>query len=144
MGHVRSLTASLSAFPALNAGAFEAAMAILSPVPGLRPWRAARVLVVEAPEARDGDRVAARQRLGDGGEDGADHAVRGGPGHGGLCGHMGRQLGAVHGDPPSRCDRTSAACAGADEGAESSAGTQRAGWLARRGRAASARLSRGG
>ena len=50
VGHVRSLTASLSAFPALNAGAFEAAMAMLSPVRGLRPWRAARVLAVKLPK----------------------------------------------------------------------------------------------
>ena len=38
----RVLIASRSALPGLNAGAVEAAMAIASPVRGLRPWRAGR------------------------------------------------------------------------------------------------------
>ena len=33
------MTASRRVLPALNAGAFEAEMAMLSPVRGLRPWR---------------------------------------------------------------------------------------------------------
>ena len=40
---------SRSALPALNEGAFEAAMLRLSPVRGLRPCRAARVFVVNVP-----------------------------------------------------------------------------------------------
>ena len=35
--------------PALNEGAFEAAIAMLSPVRGLRPWRAPRIFVVNVP-----------------------------------------------------------------------------------------------
>lgn len=50
VGQVRSLTVSLSALPALNAGVFEAAISMLSPVLGLRPCRAARVLAVKLPK----------------------------------------------------------------------------------------------
>ena len=34
----------------MNEGALEAAMAMLSPVCGLRPWRAPRVFVVKVPK----------------------------------------------------------------------------------------------
>ena len=44
------LTASRRAFAALNAGTFEAGMGMLSPVRGLRPWRAARRLVLNVPK----------------------------------------------------------------------------------------------
>lgn len=45
-----SLTASRSAFAGLNEGAVEAAMAMLSPVRGLRPVRAGRDRVEKAPK----------------------------------------------------------------------------------------------
>ena len=38
-------TASRRVLPALNEGAFEGVIAMLSPVRGLRPWRAARDFV---------------------------------------------------------------------------------------------------
>ena len=49
------LTASRRVLPALNEGAFEAAMAMLSPVRGLRPWRARARFGREGPEAGDRD-----------------------------------------------------------------------------------------
>ena len=42
-------TTSLSAFPGLNEGTFDAAIGTLSPVRGLRPVRAARLFVVNVP-----------------------------------------------------------------------------------------------
>ena len=42
-------TASRRVLPALNEGAFEAAIAMLSPVRGLRPWRAPRIFVANVP-----------------------------------------------------------------------------------------------
>ena len=45
-----AFTASLSAFPALNDGNFEADIEIASPVWGLRPVRAARVLAANVPK----------------------------------------------------------------------------------------------
>ena len=45
-----SLTVSRSAFPALNDGAVEAGMAMLTPVAGLRPWRADRLRVAKLPK----------------------------------------------------------------------------------------------
>ena len=49
--HARpALTASRSVLPGLNAGAVDAAMAMASPVRGLRPWRAGRIFVVNVPK----------------------------------------------------------------------------------------------
>ena len=48
--HPDSLTVSRSAFPALNDGAVEAGMAMLSPVAGFRPWRADRLRVAKLPK----------------------------------------------------------------------------------------------
>ena len=42
-------TASRRVLPALNEGAFEGAITMLSPVRRLRPWRAPRVFVVNVP-----------------------------------------------------------------------------------------------
>lgn len=44
------LTASQRVLPTLNESAVEAAMAVLSPVRGLRPWRAGRDRVEKAPK----------------------------------------------------------------------------------------------
>ena len=49
LSHSRPLTISRSFFAALNAGAVEAAMAMLSPVCGFRPWRAGRERVENVP-----------------------------------------------------------------------------------------------
>ena len=46
----RALTASRRVLPALNGGAVEAAMAMLSRVAGLCPWRAARLRVANVPK----------------------------------------------------------------------------------------------
>ena len=43
-----------SVLPALNDGALDAAMAMPSPVCGLRPWRAARLLVAKVPNPAGG------------------------------------------------------------------------------------------
>jgi|GEM_PF-6537143 len=48
-----ALTASRNGLPAFNVGAVEAAMLRLSPVLGLRPVRAGRLLVPKGPEPDD-------------------------------------------------------------------------------------------
>ena len=71
-------------------------MAMLSSVAGLRPWCAGRLRMAKlsklametfSPRA-SAVPMAAKTALA---------TLRGGLGHGGLCGHMGRQFGLVHG-----------------------------------------------
>ena len=72
-------------------------MAMLSPVAGVAALARRPTPGGKGPEARDRDLLAARQRLGNGGEYRGDGAVRRGPGDGGPRGNAGRQLGLVHG-----------------------------------------------
>ena len=135
VGQVRSLTASLSAIPALNAGAFEAAMAMLSPVPGFAALACGTGPGGEAPEARDGtcsphasaSAMAAKTALT------ARFAVA--PGHGGFRGHPDVSSALFMAFPLLRCARDWAVYAASNQGAGSSAHMQRTGeteWSAAR------------
>ena len=75
LAHVWALTVSRSVFPGLNAGVLEAAVRMLSPVAGLRPWRVARGSGGECPEGCDDDRLVPGERLADRREHGGDHGV---------------------------------------------------------------------
>ena len=90
-------------------------MAMLSPVAGLRPWRAGRLRVAKVPEARDRDLFAARQSLGNGGEYRGDGAVGRGPGDGGPRGDAWTPARSCSWFLPSRRDRTPVPYAAADQ-----------------------------
>ena len=72
-------------------------MAMLSPVCGLRPWRAPRVLVVKAPKPGMTTPLTARQCLGYRGEQGIDHALGLRLVQRSLGGDKRRQVGFLHG-----------------------------------------------
>ena len=57
----------------------------------------------ELPEPRYGYRLVPCERVGDGGEHGANRPLGVSPGGGGLCGDVGDELGLVHAVFPSSC-----------------------------------------
>ena len=87
-------TAWRRALPALNAGVREAAIGMVSPVRAPLASRARPD--AEGPETGDGDGLLARETFADGGEDGAEHAIGGGPGERELRGQARSQFGLVH------------------------------------------------
>jgi hypothetical protein len=87
------LTAALSVAPAEKRGVLEAAILITSPVAGLRPLRAVRLVI----EAGDADGIALFQTFGDDLDDRVHSGVGGDAGHLGALRKFGYQFAFFHG-----------------------------------------------
>ena len=98
-------TASLSALPALNDGAFEAAICTLSPFPGFRPDRAARLFVLNVPKPASPHRLFLGQRLGDRIDHRVDRTLGRGPGESHSSCQTADDFRLVHSGPRRNCRR---------------------------------------